>query len=675
MSQTEHRLALPTGTMVATYLIERVLGEGGFGITYLAEHTGLRRRIALKELLPFELATRAENSQVVARTSAQEDDFNWARERFLDEGRVLARFRHPNIVSVHDIFQANGTAYMATGYEEGCDLDRWCRSRSLPIPESEILAVLSGVLDGLETVHGTGLLHRDLKPQNIYLTADGHPILLDFGSARQAISQKSRAITSIVTPGYAPFEQYHEDGNQGPWTDIYAMGGVLHFMLTGQRPPDASKRVLTEVYEPVAIRLRGTYSPALLEAVDWALRPLEHERPRSVPEWRAVLPPVPGAVLVSSPNPSADAAPAVSGPNPRTQRALLQYPPVKGPGAGDASLSAVGQALPPPLPESVLLPEIESREFGIATVSLAVAAMILVGRSSPLWALGLTGLVLALGFVFMHRVWTVVQSAVQPGMQPEAGVALGRCFIPLYQIYWWFPFYLRPWNALREAAPGFGASAPRWIPYALAGVMVYPVAAVVLAATEAGWSLPFGLWLAVAHAVLLAMYGRWMQRALAEFSPGLRNAQRRPAFPFGLLSRLAEWTTAQAGLDAGKDGGPAAAALSADAFALEGSDLQGGSYRLRFTLAQLRAPGGQIVVGRSPQDCTLVVGNPSVSRRHLRFTWDSSLRSLVVEDLESGNGTYVNGKLVTVPTALHRGDQLEMGDVRLVLAAIPATIP
>ncbi len=286
----EHRLALPNGTRVGSYVVRSILGEGGFGITYLAEHAVLARRVALKELLPVDLATRGTGGEVSARSTRQEGDLAWAKDRFLEEARILARFRHPAIVSVHDVFEGNGTAYMATGYDEGEDLAHWLDGKGGPPAEGDVLVLLDELLGGLEEVHAVGLLHRDVKPANIYLKRAGGAMLLDFGSARQSVSSRSRPITSIVTPGYAPFEQYHEDGNQGPWTDLYALGGVVYRMLTGERPPEATKRERRDPMTPLAERLRGRYSAGLLEAADWALRVEEEERPQSVAQWRDALP-------------------------------------------------------------------------------------------------------------------------------------------------------------------------------------------------------------------------------------------------------------------------------------------------------------------------------------------------------------------------------------------------
>lgn len=285
-ASSEHRLALPRGAAAGPYRVEKVLGEGGFGITYLAEHSGLLRKVALKELLPVELATRGEGSTVVARTKAQEDDLTWANQRFVEEARTLARFKHPNIVSVHDVFSLNGTAYMATEYEDGCDLMDWAKRNPDKRTEKDLLAIILPLLDALETIHAQQLLHRDIKPHNIYICSDGRPVLLDFGSARQAISSRSRPITSIITPGYAPFEQYTEEGDQGPWTDFYGLAAVIYFLLVGEKPPDAARRMQRDPYVPLEAQFQNRLSKTFLSAIDWGLKVDGADRPQTAEAWR-----------------------------------------------------------------------------------------------------------------------------------------------------------------------------------------------------------------------------------------------------------------------------------------------------------------------------------------------------------------------------------------------------
>ena len=289
MSEEQHRLALPQGTRIRDFEFHRVLGHGGFGITYLGWNVTLDIPVAIKEYLPTDLATREQDLSVVPQSSQVASDFQWGLERFLDEARTLARFQHPNIVRVHQYFEAHGTAYIAMDYVEGEDLSTYL-ARKGTLSEDELKGILYPLLDALEVVHQADFLHRDIKPGNIVLRdVDGSPVLLDFGAARQAIGAKSRSVTSIVTPGYAPIEQYSSRGRQGPWTDIYALGGVCYRALTGQVPEDATDRVRNDPLIPVSQRCMGWASGVFLSAIDTALSVDEGDRPQSVKAWREAM--------------------------------------------------------------------------------------------------------------------------------------------------------------------------------------------------------------------------------------------------------------------------------------------------------------------------------------------------------------------------------------------------
>lgn len=282
--------SLPAGYSMHEYQIERSLGGGGFGITYLARDRNLDLPVAIKEYFPSDLVTRAGGQSVQVRQGANQNaqqTYDWGLERFLDEARALATFRHPNIVRVLRYFRENGTAYIVMEYESGQSLKHWV-PQNAPLSQRSLLSILYPLMDGLEAVHKSGFLHRDIKPDNIYVRGDGTPVLLDFGAARRVSG--NRDITNIVTPGFAPFEQYHSQGNQGPWTDIYSLGAVVYWMTTGKKPVESAARVKNDTLLPASSLAESSiFGAALLQAVDWALQPDETRRPQNVGLLRAAI--------------------------------------------------------------------------------------------------------------------------------------------------------------------------------------------------------------------------------------------------------------------------------------------------------------------------------------------------------------------------------------------------
>jgi serine/threonine protein kinase len=296
MSENAFPDALAPGYRLHWYVLEQVLGQGGFGITYLARDTNLDQPVAVKEYLPAEVAGRRGDSSVRARTEEHDERYRWGLDRFIREARTLARFDHPNIVRVLSVFESNNTAYMVMRFERGETLAALLERRH-GLPEAELMRVLTPILDGLELVHNAGFIHRDIKPDNILIRDDGSPVLLDFGSARYALG-RSRTVTILVAPGYAPFEQYYSSGeNQGAWTDIYGLGATCYRAIAGRAPLDAitrSKGILgstKEVLVPATAVGSGRYSERLLKAIDHALAFAESERPQSIAAWRQELPP------------------------------------------------------------------------------------------------------------------------------------------------------------------------------------------------------------------------------------------------------------------------------------------------------------------------------------------------------------------------------------------------
>jgi formylglycine-generating enzyme required for sulfatase activity len=289
MTQPTDLRILPVGQALSDYRIEGVLGQGGFGITYLATDTNLGRKVAIKEYYPREYATRDSTLTIRATGNAEDrETFNWGLTRFLEEARILARFEHPNIVAVRRFFEANGTAYLVMDYCDGEPLDEVIK-RNGPLSKDQLERILLPLLDGLEEIHSTNFLHRDIKPANIFIRRDGSPVLLDFGAARQETGNHSRSVTSLATAGYAAVEQYSTKGKQGPWTDIYGLGATLYRAVTGEKPQESTDRMLEDTLEPAAEKGRGRYPVSLLAAIDAAMAVRPEQRPQSVAKWRQMI--------------------------------------------------------------------------------------------------------------------------------------------------------------------------------------------------------------------------------------------------------------------------------------------------------------------------------------------------------------------------------------------------
>ena len=283
--------ALPVGYRLFEYRIDTVLGQGGFGIAYKATDVNLAAKVVVKEYFPEAFARRAADLSVEPRDDTDREFYTSGRESFLSEARTLASFRHPHIVRVARFFEANKTAYMVLEYERGESLKSWRRHRAqLVIPEATLASLLAPLLDGLALVHASGYLHRDIKPDNIYVRDDdGSLVLLDFGAAKQTSTERSQ-LGAMITPGYAPLEQYASAIPQGPWTDIYALGATLFWLLTGQRPMEAPERMAEPDPLPRAeVICRGRYSAEFLRAIDWMLKVRPDQRPENLQELRSRL--------------------------------------------------------------------------------------------------------------------------------------------------------------------------------------------------------------------------------------------------------------------------------------------------------------------------------------------------------------------------------------------------
>jgi serine/threonine protein kinase len=285
--------ALPIGYTLGEYKIEAVLGHGGFGITYLARDRQLGTKVAIKEYFPRSLASRGDNwviHPLPGSDDAARNNFTWGLQQFLEEARALGHFKHNNIVRVLRFIEANGTAYMVMEFEEGQSLARQLVMRGGRVDEQSLLRVFVPILNGLQAVHDACLLHRDIKPDNIYLRLDGTPMLIDFGSVRQVTQAGGTDQPVVLTPAYAAIEQYPGQGEEGRWTDVYAIGASMYRCITGNPPIGGFQRYdAIRSYQPdpltplMELKPEG-YSDFVLQCVDWAMQLYPRHRPRSARE-------------------------------------------------------------------------------------------------------------------------------------------------------------------------------------------------------------------------------------------------------------------------------------------------------------------------------------------------------------------------------------------------------
>lgn len=315
----DQRTPLEAGESVGVYRVERPLGSGGFGLTYVARDVVLDRPVALKEFMPLGISRRLESGGVGASGPAHEATFNQGLKRFLTEARLLGRVDHPNVARVLSAFEQNGSAYMAMSYESGTTLDvRIRRRRKMSEPQLRGLAL--GLLDALDAIHAAGIIHRDVKPSNVLITRDQRPVLLDFGSATRVRGDHCDAGICTISSGYSPIELYRpEHYAQGPWTDIYGIAAILYRIITGLRPappsecrdvPDADptdsgsfqKFTLSAVTAAA-----GEFSQAFLNAIDHAIETYPDSRPRSTKAWREEIAGAVGAGSIPRRNATAHA--------------------------------------------------------------------------------------------------------------------------------------------------------------------------------------------------------------------------------------------------------------------------------------------------------------------------------------------------------------------------------
>ena len=285
----EPAFALPAGSILhGRYLVGAVLGNGGFGITYIGYDLKEDRRVAIKEYLPTGMANRYPGTTTVSVYNTSQE-FHYGLKKFLEEARVIYKYRaYGNIISVYALFEENNTAYYVMEYLDGCDLKQYMARRGGALPFEEALRLLLPVFDALEIIHKDGLIHRDISPDNIYVCSNLQVKLLDFGAARVALMERSKSLSVILKRGYAPSEQYQTNGRQGPWTDVYALGATFYRCITGKLPTEATEQLITDALIPPAHLLKDV-PPMANEAILRALAVKVENRFHSAAQFKAAL--------------------------------------------------------------------------------------------------------------------------------------------------------------------------------------------------------------------------------------------------------------------------------------------------------------------------------------------------------------------------------------------------
>jgi len=296
MTSSEH--ALPEGTRVDEYTIEKLLGGGGFSIVYKARLNGGDNKVVIKEYMPTTIAKRDGRLHVIPIDADQEERLSRGRRLFFQEASTLTTLKHPNIVNVINFFRANGTVYMVMDYESGVNLQAYIKKYKGNLSERFITTVFVPLLHGLKLIHSHGLLHLDIKPGNVHIRKGGNPLLLDFGAAHEMMHTRQFQSNQVVTPGFSPIEQLDPAGYIGPWTDIYALGATMRACIEGTSPPPSPERREKDTLRPAASAFKKRYSVQLLKAIDWAMAVDPLDRPQEVDELLANLP-VDKATLLS----------------------------------------------------------------------------------------------------------------------------------------------------------------------------------------------------------------------------------------------------------------------------------------------------------------------------------------------------------------------------------------
>ena len=292
MSKAYSNKALPAGTILREWRLEDVLGVGGFGIVYRGRGIYFGELVAIKEYFPSSISERDAEDTVVPIDSDAEEVHALGLKKFVEEAKLLWNLstpsRHPNIVSVRSLFEIHGTAYMGMDFEDGVSLSKLLK-QGRRFNERSLWNIVRPIAEGLDRAHRVGVLHRDIKPPNILITDDSRPVLIDFGSARFEAAEATSTKVTFHTPPYAAIEQYVKTYEQGPWTDIYALGVVLYECVTGEKPPEVLERLHGSMGTALADGTWPGFTRRFLQAIDAAMTIKPTERPQSITEWLATF--------------------------------------------------------------------------------------------------------------------------------------------------------------------------------------------------------------------------------------------------------------------------------------------------------------------------------------------------------------------------------------------------
>jgi serine/threonine protein kinase len=378
--------ALAPGHRLQEFVIEGLVGEGGFSIVYLARDMRLGRRVALKEYMPSTLATRSADHEVAARSERVRETFQLGLRSFVNEAQLLASFDHPSLVKVYRFWEQGGTAYMVMPYYEGPTLKSWLTQAASPPNEAWLRALLASLLDALELIHDDHCYHRDVAPDNVLLltqhggnpqhAASLRPLLLDFGAARRVIGDATHALTAILKPGYAPIEQYAESNSmkQGPWTDVYALCAVLYAGVTGHAPAPSVGRIISDDMVPATQAGAGRYSQGFLAAIDAGLAVRPEHRPADMKALRRMFEAgaereLSAMQTVVMPAAARDEATVVESPSLRT---LLDAPPWR-----DAAARAAGheatRTVEPQIPKAAHRRDVRWLAAGLLAIAVVAS--------------------------------------------------------------------------------------------------------------------------------------------------------------------------------------------------------------------------------------------------------------------------------------------------------------